>query len=255
MRRFFSTAIAASAVAVCFGQTPTPSPAPAFDAASIKPSEMTARGGDRPFATNIQTSPVSLTIRNTNFRASVAWAYHVMPVQVNGPDWMDSSRFDIAAHAESKTDVPTLRVMLQNLLAARFHFQAHVETKEMSCYVLSQAKGGVKVHESADDGESAIVPDRKTMTVTVSHTPVSQLTELLSMFFRAPILDETGLTGKYDIKLDIQKYVNEKGGIDTDPQTLIVQVLQEDLGLKLEPKKAPIQVVIVDKSDKTPTEN
>lgn len=255
MNRFFSLAGAGLAAAgFLLAQTPE---IPTFDAASIKASDNSARAGQRLGGTgNIHTSQVSLNLTNVNFKSAVAWAYHVLPPQVTGPDWMEFERFDIVAKSVSPTDSDTMRLMLRGLLASRFHLEAHRETKEMGVYVLSQAKGGVKLQESAAEGDASIEPDQKTMSVVVQHTPVSQLIELLVQFFRAPVLDETGLKGKYDIKLDIAKYVAGAGpGVDMDPQTMIVQILQNELGLKLEPKKASVELVVVDKADKAPSEN
>src|SRR6185437_13740344 len=119
--------------------------------------------------------------------------------------------FEITAKPAESTDVETLRAMLRTLLAARFHLEAHRETKEMSAYILSIAKGGVKFQESTGEGDGNVTPDQKTFTVNIERTPVSQLVETLTMFFRAPILDETGLKGRYDMKLNVAKYVGDKG--------------------------------------------
>lgn len=250
-----------AAAGCMWGQAPA---VPTFDAASIKASENNARGdnpmgrGGNPFASNIQTTPGSVSIRGLNFKGIVGWAYKVLPVQVTGPEWMDSQRFDIMARSLGPTDTDGLRAMMRTLLAQRFNLAAHRETKEMPVYVLSVGKGGSKLQESTEEGEASLVPDQKTFTVNIAKTPVSQLIELLTQFFRAPVLDETGLKGKYDLKLNVAKYMGEMqggGGMSMDPQTLIVQILQNDLGLKLEPKKAPVELVVVDKSDKTPGEN
>src|ERR1035438_3141665 len=125
MNRFLSLAAAGVAAAGwVWAQEPA---GPTFDAASIKASENTARGdnpmarGTNPFASNIQTTPGSLSIRTLNFKAIVGWAYKVLPVQVTGPDWMESQRFDIMARAPGPVDTDQLRAMLRTLLASRFN--------------------------------------------------------------------------------------------------------------------------------------
>ncbi len=242
----------------CFGQTATPS----FDVASIRASQAPGRGGFGPGfgfrRDNIQLSPNGLTMRAVSLKAAIAWAYHVMDYQVSGPDWMGFERFDIIAKAAEPANSDQMREMMQALLAERFELAVHRQNKEMAAYVLVQGKNGTKLHESTTEGESSIQAERAKMSVTVQRTPLSQLVDMLSAVLRAPVLDETGLKGRYDITVNVAKYVpgeRQAGDPPLDPMAMIMTALQEELGLKLESKKVALDLVIVDHAEKVPTEN
>jgi uncharacterized protein (TIGR03435 family) len=97
------------------------------------------------------------------------------------------------------------------------------------------------------------------MQVTVRRAGISQLIDVLGNVFRAPIVDQTGLKGKYDATFDMMKYMAEMrptdGGAPPDPQAIVIRGLQEELGLKLEPKKMAVDLVVIDKAEKVPAEN
>jgi uncharacterized protein (TIGR03435 family) len=238
---------------------------PAFEVASVRVSQggrvnQGGRGlglGFRP--ENIQVTPGSVTMRNSNLKSAIGWAYHVMDYQVSGPDWLQSERYDIVAKAAGPATEEQLRPMMQTLLAERFKLELHHQTKELPAYVLLVAKNGPKFHESETEGESAIQPDQKRMSVTVQRTPLLQLVELLSNIFRAPVVDMTGLTGRYDITINLAKYISEMqpvpGGAPPDPLSLITMGLQEEFGLKLESKKVSLDLLIIDRAEKAPVEN
>jgi uncharacterized protein (TIGR03435 family) len=233
-------------------------PAP-FDVASVHVSQTGRAGGEGSRRESIQFTPDSVTMRNVSLKSAIRWAYHVFDYQVSGPDWLQSERYDIVAKAAGPVAEDQLRTMLQALLAERFKLELHRQTKELAAYVLVVAKNGPKFHESETDGESSIQPDQKRMSVTVQRTPISQLTEMLSNVFRAPVVDMTGLKGKYDVTLNLAKYVGDmqpKGdGAPPDPLSIFTAGLQEELGLKLESKKMPIDLLIIDRAEKVPAEN
>jgi len=247
------------AASPAFGQA-TPA-APAFDVASVRVSQIGRAGGEGSRRQSIQFSPDSLTMRNASFRACIAWAYHVFEFQIQGPDWLGNERYDIAAKSAGEVPEDQLRVMLQGLLADRFKLSLHRLTKEQPAYVLLIAKGGPKFKESVTDGEASVDPKPTRMAVVVQRTPVSQLIEGLSNIMRSPIVDETGLKGKYDVTINVAKYIPQMeesrgaGGAPLDPIPILMTGLQEELGLKLESRKMPIDLLIVDRAEKVPTEN
>jgi uncharacterized protein (TIGR03435 family) len=201
-------------------------------------------------------------MRNVSLKSCIAWAWHVFSYQVNGPDWVDSERYEIAGKANGPATEDQLRLMMQGLLQERFKLAVHHQTKELSAYVLVPGKNGPKVHESKTEGEPSIEPNQKQMSVTIQRAPVSQLVEMLSNVLRAPVVDQTGLKGRYDLTVNIAKYAADMAaqgrspdGGPADPLTLISLVLQEELGLKLEAKKMPLDLVIVDHAEKAPVEN
>lgn len=235
-----------------FAQTP-----PAFEVASIKVDPIGKAGGEGSRRENTQVSPGSLNMHNVTLRTAIRWAYHVMDPQISGPAWLADERYDIAAKAAGPVPADEMRPMLQTLLAERFKLELHHQTKEMSAYVLTVGKNGPKFTESKSEGESVMEPDRKTFKVSVQRTPVSQLCDMLAQMFRAPVVDQTGLAGRYDITIDALKYVAEMRGSTEppDPLTLILRGLQEELGLKLEPRKMPIELLVIDHAEKAPIEN
>ena len=236
-------------------------PAPAFDVASVKTSQP-GTGGEQRRRQNIQVSPGTVTMRNTSLKACIRWAWHVTDFQVSGPDWLDSQRYEIAGKATGPATEDQLRLMMQALLQERFKLAVHRQTKELSAYALVVGKNGPKVHESTTEGESSIDINQRQLSVNVQRTPVSQLVEMMSNILRAPVIDMTGLTGRYDITLNVAKYAADMAAqgksmdsAPADPLALISMILQEEFGLKLEARKMPLDLVIVDHAEKSPVEN
>ena len=136
---------------------------------------------------------------------------------MNGPDWLDTQRFDIVAKAAGQSTEDQLRIMTETLLADRFKVALHRTTKETQAYVLVIGKGGSKLIESKTEGESELQPDQARMQLTILRTPLSSLTDMLYGILRTPVVDETGLKGKYDVSINMMKYVSmgsDGGSID-----------------------------------------
>jgi uncharacterized protein (TIGR03435 family) len=248
------------AAAAAFAQAPA-----AFDVASIRvtaPGNREGGGMKRDMRTGalVQYSPDSVTIRNSTLKSITCWAYDVFDYQVKGPEWIGAERFDVTAKTEAQVTVDKLRLMMQTLLADRFKMATHTESKEMQAYLLQVAKGGPKVKESSSgDGEMDIKPDQGRMSVTILRAGVPQLIDVLSNIFKGPVVDQTGLKGKYDATFDMTKYLADmrptEGGAPPDPQAIIIRGLQEELGLKLEGKKMAVDLVVIDKAEKVPVAN
>jgi uncharacterized protein (TIGR03435 family) len=229
---------------------------PVFEVASVRASAGGKGEGSR--RENIQASPGSLNMRNVSLKSAIRWAYHVMDYQISGPDWLGFERFDIAAKAASPVPEDQLRLMLQPLLAERFKLTLHRETKELPAYLLVVAKGGIKFHESqTTDGEPVVNPDKTHMTVEVNGVTATQFVEMLSNFLHAPVVNNTGLSGRYDAKVNFGKYLPDGTGKEGafDPIGTILTGLQEELGLKVESKKLPLDLLIIDHAEKVPMEN
>jgi uncharacterized protein (TIGR03435 family) len=253
------TVILFTATAV-FGQS-ADTPAPTFDVASVKASQP-ATGGEQRRRENIQVSPGTVTMRNVNLKTCIRWAYHVTEYQVTGPAWLDSERYEITGKAAGPATEDQLRLMMLAMLQERFKLALHRQTKDFSVYVLVAGKNGPKVHESTTEGETSIETNQKQMSVSVQRAPVSQLVEMLSNVLRAPVIDMTGLKGRYDVAVNVTKYAADMAAqgksveaTPMDPLALIAMVLQGELGLKLEAKKMPLDLLIVDHAEKAPVEN
>ena len=244
------------AAIAAYAQTAPAPDAAAFDAVSVKPAKP-ARGMDG--MPNIKATPGMVVVRNQSIRGCIAWAYRVMDAQVTGPDTLDSQRFDIVAKAAGPAGEDVTRVMMQAMLKERFKLEFHRQNKEMQSYVLTVGKNGFKPKESKTEGDMAMEPNQAAMSVTISRAPISQLVNMLGQIVRAPVVDNTGLTGRYDLTLNIAKYaadMAERGKeMSMDPLALIVPILQEELGLKLESKKIALDLLVVDHVEKSPIEN
>ena len=251
MLRFVTGVIFAAATAL--GQS-ADAPAPAaFEVASTKVSQSRSRG-EGFGRDNIKTSPGSLTMLNVSLRTAIGWAYTVFDYQVTGPDWIGSERYDIVAKAAGPASEPEQRAMLQTLLADRFKLAVHRQTKEMSAMLLVVGKGGPKLQESKTEGDSSIQPQQKSMSIVAQRVPMSQLVDALARIFQVPVIDMTGLTSRYDVTINVAKYIPQNGE-KIDPLSIIQTGLAEELGLKLESKKMPVDLVVVDRAEKTPIEN
>ena len=231
---------------------------PSFEVASVRASGKTA--GEKNRRENIQFDPGSLTMRSVSLKSAIRWAYHVMDYQVSGPDWLSAERFDIAAKTAAPATEDQLRLMLQTLLAERFKLALHRQTRELPAYVLSVGKNGPKFQESQSEGETDVKPDPGRMSVAVRRAPVSQLVEVLSNVLRMPVVDQTQLKGRYDITINAAKYAAEltpkgPGEAPIDLVALIMTGVQEEFGLKLESRKVPLDLLIIDLAEKIPTEN
>jgi uncharacterized protein (TIGR03435 family) len=154
--------------------------------------------------------------------------------------------------AKSGPDVPRARLleMLQTLLAERFKLEMHREPRVLAHYELVVAKGGLKMHESKPDAPTDLrygaAPMRR---VASPWMPMSRFTMLLSRQLRQAVLDKTGLTGPYEV--DLQWTPDDSD--DTGPS--IFSAIQDQLGLKLEPHKSPVEILAIDHAEKVPLAN
>lgn len=206
---------------------------------------------------NIKVTPDSVLIHATSLKSIVAWAFAAKEYQVAGPDWLDTTRYDISAKSGAEATDDKMRLMMQSLLTERFKFAYHRATKETQSYALVIGKNGSKLVESKTEGDAEVDPDQSRMQITFLRTPLSALTDLLYMMLRAPVVDETGLNGKYDLTVDAMKYMAmaNDSGAPMDPVSLVMTAVQEELGLKLESRKVALDMLVVDHVEKNAGEN
>lgn len=201
------------------------------------------------------------TIQNVSLSGLVEYAYDLKDDSVSGgPRWADSERFDIRAKAEGEGvyTKDEFRQMFQTLLAERFKLKFHLDTKETRGYSLVVAKDGPKLKKSAPDAESSmrIGGASNYAEMTVSKWTMEQLAFQLSVMagqveggsvVRVPVADATGIAGSYDFKL---KWTDDQNP-SADPNIpSLFTALQEQLGLKLAPRKASVQVLVIDSADR-----
>jgi uncharacterized protein (TIGR03435 family) len=237
------------AIAACngFGQS-----APVFETASVKVNVThEANNEGRPRA-SLRTTPGFFTAQNSTLSQFIQWAYNIQAFQVAGPSWVDTERYDISAKAPGPAPNEQLRLMLQTLLKERFHLALRRDTRELPGYALIVAKNGPKLRSSTTDGEPAMKPNRSILTA--ERATMSWLADVLTNPLRSPVVDMTGLDGRYDFTIDMAKYVNPGMGPD-DMAAGLTECLQQELGLKVEPRKLRLEVLIIEHAEKIPVGN
>ena len=231
-----------------------PASAQTFEAATIK-----IITGERRTAPDVKTTPGNLNMHNVGMGTIFMWAYKLSPVQISNPQVMGSDFYDIAGKASRPANNDELRLMLQALLAERFKLAVHRETKEMSAYALVEAKGGHKLKESAEADGQGVLPVQAPgkMALSGQHATLDQLTMFLSGAVRTPVLDMTGLKGRYDFELDITTFLPQPGSGEPppDPVAIFQNALPKQLGLRLEARKMPIEMLVIDHIEPKPVEN
>jgi uncharacterized protein (TIGR03435 family) len=251
MRHVVYRCIVAAACFLSVIQAQTP--APAFEAASIRAGD--PRIGGEP---NVQVTPGALTIRNQPFFLLVQWAYDVPPAQIDGPAWFRDTPFDVVAKAAGPADETQLRLMLQTLLAQRFGLKLHKEARVMQVYAMTLAKGGPKFQESPTEGTFELERTNRAV-LNAHHARMSDLAQGISGEIGRPVVDETGLKGRYEIHMDISPYLTQpsagNNGVQVDMLGILFTGLQDILGLKLESRKESVDMLVIDHAEKSPTEN
>jgi uncharacterized protein (TIGR03435 family) len=237
-----------------------PSPNLTFEVASLKPSPKDTRpGGIRP-----TPGGERYEANGCPLKLMIQVAYRLKAEQVvGGPAWMDTDLFDMNAKAEKPSTTDELHLMLQNLLAERFKLQFHRSAKEMPMYALTVDKGGPKMqaHQAASAGDPWIdqAQDKPFhLNLTATFAPMDYFAWRLSMLMDLPVVDHTGLKGGYDFKLlytrDVPPNIPEGAQlngqpIDTSGPT-IFEALRQQLGLKLDKTKGPVDTMAIDHVEK-----
>jgi uncharacterized protein (TIGR03435 family) len=222
-----------------------------FEEASIKPGDPNSLGG----TTN--ASPGRFSATNVTLKRLIGRAYDLEPYQIEGgPKWMQSEKFTVVAKLEDDEAKSSskeergriLRAALQDLLETRFQLQIHRESKTAPCFALVVAKGGPKLRE-VEKGGSTWNSGRGVLTA--NRISMDYFAAILSGVAERPVKDMTGLKAVYELKLE---WTPENAGEEPSAGPSIFTALQEQLGLKLETIKAPIEMLVVDRAEK-PAEN
>jgi uncharacterized protein (TIGR03435 family) len=257
-----------------------------FEVASVKPTVNAPFGGRFPISGptaetfGFEGGPGSKTpgrihYSGVSLKMILVRAYAMRPYQISGPGWMETERYDIDAKYPAETKPEEFRLMLQKLLADRFHLVLHRETREISRYRLVVAKGGAKLSpaqnlpEYKDDEErkAAIEKQAKANMEAMMRRPhsgsfrglrhasatMAKLAESLSGYVDRPVADYTGLEGAYSFSLEWSPDESAAAGGDSLPS--IFAAVQEQLGLKLEPEKGPVEFLVIERAEKTPMVN
>ena len=264
--------------------------APSFEVASIKPAPSSAiqcsggPGTTDPVLWRCSSVPLGLLI-------TIAYGFQAYQFRPNDPCCI--ARFDITAKVAEGTTKEQFQRMIQNLLEERFRLKLHLVPKEMPVYALTVEEKGLKMKESGPDSPPAQEDPWEIPPYTVGkdgypvfpaghsglagpnghyrwvgfRLSLSEIVKTLSFHLGRPVIDATGLTGKYDIDmrwgidiawlLESSGHRDEIGGLPDSgpPGPLLIRVVQDQLGLKLNSKKGFGDIVVIDHLEKVPTEN
>jgi uncharacterized protein (TIGR03435 family) len=233
-----------------------------FEVASIKPAAPNQPG------MGMQRLPGGrVNMKNVTLRLMIVMAWDIRDFQVSGgPAWIDTDRFDILAKPESELPDTSqgsalLRRMIQTLAADRFGLVYHREQRQMPVYALIVGKNGPKLRVSATPGEQTTMMGGRGKLEGKNAKP-ADLARLLSGTLGRTVLDQTDLADSYDFNLEWAPDVGEgpgfkgarKDSLPEAPQAAdgpsIFTAIQEQLGLKLESRKGPVEILVVDRAEK-----
>lgn len=257
---------------------------PAFEAASIRPNTSGHAGW------RLEPQPGGrLTGTNVPAAALIRFAYDVPPFQVSGgPDWLDVDRFDIAAKAEGDASLDQKRLMLRTMLAERFRLTAHTETRELPIYALVMARSDGRMGPQLRRSKADCAMSESPLDLGIGPSPregppgcgyfgMAPGTDLpkgrgglafrgmtLGMFakrlmplLRRTVSDRTGLTGYFDGEFDFVAELpppppppGMPSAFGSEPFATIFTVLPEQLGLKLESRRGPVDVLVIDRVER-----
>ncbi len=252
---------------------------PKFEVASIRPSNSEDR---RPLF-DVQPGG-SFIAKNVSAKRLIEWAYDIKDFQISGgPGWMGSDLYDISAKPENSGNAGKANLMLQSLLAERFQLAIRRETKEMPVYALVVARNGPKFKDAKESDPNIVDlskrPDLagrggrprfriiRRGRLTVQGGDMRLLASDLSNFLGRTVVDKTGLTGTYDLKLEWQPDENQAamfqalgvpegfGAPVADPSgPSLFAALEEQLGLRLDSQRGSVETFIIERIER-PSEN
>jgi uncharacterized protein (TIGR03435 family) len=250
------------AMAALLLRAQTPDPPNEFEVASIKKADPEARGR----YIRMQTAHQFLAY-NHALKTLIAAAYDVSPQAISGgPSWVETERYEILAKApgDARPNLNQQMAMLRALLADRFKLTIHRERKEMSVYALTVAKGGSKLKASTVSPDAtpegppalAFVVTPAALRLPARYASMDEFASLLQRSaLERPVVDQTGLTGRYDFDLEFAVDETLFGGalgkgLDNPTAPGLFAALQEQLGLKLEATRGPVSAIVIDHAER-----
>ena len=251
-------------------------PSLAFDVASVRE---TIRNGQVDMGIVNPPNKSVFSANSVSLRILIQLAYDFGPFQISGgPEWLDNRYFTVQAKSDPAIDEQLAKLstangrleklhMVQAMLADRFHMRAHWETRQQSAYVMTIAKGGVKMQPTKlplPQGDPNVAPTTPTTVVHAHGGPqgieidgerfsMRAIALMLSTQMRMPVTDNTGDKGYYDFAF---QFTRDTLGTSPNPDAYpsIPVAVQDELGLKLEMQKGPVDVMVIDHAD-LPSEN
>jgi uncharacterized protein (TIGR03435 family) len=233
---------------------------PSFEVATIKPDNSGMRGLQ---ALNLQGR--NLRTVNSSLVDLISFAYEVQAKQIQGgPDWIDNDRYDIIGVPDQagEPNMQQIRIMLRKLLADRFGLIFHHDKRELSAFVLTVAKSGPRLASTQFNGPSpslGLIPKSEGLALAVRNGTMTDFTGYLQAFvLDRPVVDHTGLTGRYDFAFTFTPDDSQFNGDpprlptktdSTEPAPSFFQAIQQ-VGLKLDAQKTAVDVIAIDHVEK-----
>lgn len=209
-----------------------------FEDVSVRPSRTSSTVSDTDTANGI------FKARNVSLQRLIALAWGVEDYRVEGPGWLGSERFDVDAKLPANA---VFRATMQHMLATRFRLVAHTSQKTLAVYELHVAKSGLKIKEvQGGTAESSGHNNRYSGTKVT----MAGFAQFLSGRADLPVVDMTGLDGSYTFALEWPLLAGESASWEA-----LQDAMETKLGLRCENRKAPLDIVVVDHAEKTPTTN
>jgi uncharacterized protein (TIGR03435 family) len=194
----------------------------------------------------------ALTMQDVTVDSCIKWAYGVQNSQIAGPEWLDSDRFDITAKSDGPASETAMKKMMQSLLAERFGLTFHHEQREMKALVLSVAPSGSKLKPAAAPDAPPFRQNSANGTIAKSMS-IGEWANFIAQPLQMPVVDQTGLTGKYDFAIDFTPYLDSGKNMDgtrPDATALIKIVMHDQLGLDITGRRTQIDVMVIDRVTK-----
>jgi len=219
-----------------------------FETASIKPADPAANGG------SMSGTPGMMRMENFSLKDWIQIAFGLKDFSLVAPAWLESAHFNVTAKGPSASTREETSAMLQNLLVERFKLAYHRESKVLPAYALVLDKKGLKLTPSPEGEMSCSTNMGRVARVTAKHATMAELADLLSHQLDRPVKDLTGITGAYDVKLE---WTPDNSAAEREnPNAIsIFSALQDQAGLRLEARKLPVDILVVDSIQRQPTDN
>lgn len=249
---------------------------PTFDAASVRVSDPIAdlrlancKGGPG------TADPGLFTCNNMSLKNFIGIAYNVAYAQISGPDWLGTGQFDIRATVPASSTRELFRVMLQNLLAERFHLKQRRGSAAVDGFALVVSKSGLRAKRSSDQdaaaplrppgfgaGATAVAGGFATtqqsgrVFVTARQQTLASFARYLAGVLQQPIDDQTAMSGEYTFVFDFADW-NIKSNVANDEtaSSIVTEALEDTLGLSLKAQKTTVDALVVESADRVPVPN
>jgi uncharacterized protein (TIGR03435 family) len=220
----------------------------AFEVASLKPNHSGSLRQHYPFLRN-----GTMTAENISLKVLIGTAYGISGELIYGPKWLDVDRYDVNAKAPNGVPDSDFKPMLQTLLKARFHLASHREQREMDAFDMVVAKSGLKLVKFDPVHEPPLSPRTGGWVLFGSGT-MADLAQSLTTAAGKPVVDRTGVPGRYFYDLQYTPLSAPPTDNPAAPPDIFTAV-HAQLGLRLEKRKQPIEVLVIDSVRRAPDEN